>query len=252
MHMAMPKLSNSELNALVRKNYIHYGKLFIEFLLLLRLKSGDTNSIDKFFRCDNFPLLLEALKGSKGAILTGAHVGLWEALGPYLSRQNIPVTVTVKRVSFPLFQKLREVFQAHPGVSILDPTLGNKRAAYLLRSLRNNHLVGIFLDQYRAGEPFIPFLGHDARTNSTAAIIWRKTRAPIFLIHVIRESIGRYKIELTPVTMNLTEGGSDESDIRTISTHLNNVISEVIFTYPDQWLWAHRRFKENNLFQSVN
>ncbi|MBL8025938.1 MAG: hypothetical protein JNL74_05985 [Fibrobacteres bacterium] len=251
--MVFPEKSASEIRKLARQNYIHYGKLLVEFLLLIDLKPGDSSKIDKTIRCENLPALKDALKsGGKGAIITGGHVGLWEAIGPYLSRHGLHVTVAVKRVTSPLFQSLREIFQAHPGVSILDPSLGNRRAAYLLKALRDNRITGIFLDQYRHGEPFVPFLGHDARTNSTAAILYRKTRVPLFLIHVIRKRVGDYSIELHEMKIEIPEGVSDEDEIKAISGTINNGISEVIRRNPDQWLWAHRRFKENPLFRSVN
>jgi KDO2-lipid IV(A) lauroyltransferase len=252
MQKVFPSLSVKETNKLVRKNYIHYGKLLVEFILLLRLKPGSNAIIDSHFKCDSLELLKDSLKDGRGAILTGSHTGLWEAIGPFLSRNGLPVTVTVKRVNSPLFQRLREIFQAHPGVSILDPALGNKRALYLLKALRNNSLAGIFLDQYRSREPLIPFLGHEARTNSTAAVLYRKTSVPVFVIHVIRKRIGDYSVEIKRIEFPSIADLSDMDAIKAISTTINNELSSVIYKWPEQWLWAHRRFKDNPLFNSIN
>ncbi len=237
---------------LVIGNYIHYGKLIIELILLISINPKNVKKMDKMFCCDNIDELKETLSQQRnGVVLTGGHVGLWEAIGPFLSRHDIPVTVAVKSVKISILQKVRELFQAHAGISILAPSAGRKRAVLLLKSLRENNIAGIFLDQYRSGEPFIPFLQFDARTNSTASVLHIKTGAPIFVIHVIRKSIGNYRIDLSSLDVSRAIVGNESDKVNAISLAINNAISEAIMQNPTQWLWAHRRFKENDSFREA-
>jgi len=242
--------NESRIRKLLWKNYIHYASLLFEFLILAAPLSKRKRYTERHYLSPDESILKDALREGKGVVLIGGHIGAWEAIGAYcLNRVGAPVTVTVKLVTSPFFQKMREEMQALSGISLMDGRMGKKRIVGLIQALRRQEMAGIFLDQYRPAEQFVKFFGHDAKTNSTASILFRKTGAPLILIHMVRERIGRYRVELKRVIPpDLSDYLDDGAKILALNEFLNGELEAVIRKYPEQWLWAHRRFKENPEF----
>lgn len=244
------KLSDKEIRKLVLGNYIHYACVLFESLILYGIDLAKSDYIQTHFSAPNKLLLEKALARQKGVILIGSHVGFWEAIGAYCVRNIAPVTVAVKLMKSGFAQSLREGMQEHPDMHLVDSRMGRQRIIAMLNALRRKEIVGIFLDQYRAGEDFVKFLGQDARTNSTAAVLWRKTGAAVILIHVIRKRFGEYEIDIREADPpDMTTVSNEREQVRLINTYFNKRIEEVVIEHPEQWFWAHRRFKENPEFR---
>jgi Kdo2-lipid IVA lauroyltransferase/acyltransferase len=243
------EMTEKEIRRLIRKNYIHYGCMLLESLILLSFTRENADYLDKHFTAPQLELLKKSLSQKRGVILIGAHMGFWEAIGAYCVRYAAPVTVAVKLMKSGIIQALREEMQGHDQITLVDSRMGRQRIIALLNALRHGEFVGLFLDQYRPGEDFVKFLGQNARTNSAAVILWRKTRAPVILIHVLRERFGKYTLDLREASPPEFPDIHDERERqRAINGYFNSRLEEVIRERPEQWLWAHRRFKENPLF----
>jgi len=243
------EMSDPEIRNLVRKNYIHYACVMFESLILFSIDLDKSSYIDRHFIAPGGAVLKKALAENKGVILIGAHMGFWEAIGAYCVRNAAPVTVAVKLMKSPFAQALREEMQSHPDMHLVDERMGRQRLIAMLNALRRKEIVGLFLDQYRAAEDFIPFLGQNARTNSTAALLWRKTRAKIILIQILRRKFGDYVIDIQAADPDHVPESTDAREhTRAINTYFNERIGEVVRAHPEQWFWAHRRFKENPEF----
>jgi KDO2-lipid IV(A) lauroyltransferase len=244
-----PDMSEKEVRRLVRKNYVHYACVLFESLILFSIDLGKSSYIEKHFTAPEGDLLKKAVADGKGVILIGAHMGFWEAIGAYCVRNAAPVTVAVKIMKSGFVQAVREEMQSHPDMHLVDGRMGRQRIIALLTALRNGEIVGLFLDQYRPAEDFVPFLGKDARTNSTAALLWRKTRAKVLLVHVLRRKFGDYLIDFQAADPGQVPESTDAREYtRAINAFFNERMGAVIRAYPDQWFWAHRRFKENPEF----
>ncbi|OGS35972.1 MAG: hypothetical protein A2293_06090 [Elusimicrobia bacterium RIFOXYB2_FULL_49_7] len=238
------------LNKLVRRNYIHYANLFFEFLILSAMNLREKRFFDRHFRIVGKEAMHQALAQGRGVVAVNLHLGLWEAMGACCGHYVGHVTVPVKFLKNPFAQYLRERMQAHPEVTLVDTRMGRERAAKLLSALRNGTVAAIFMDQYTPSEAFSPFFGHAARTTSAAAVLARKTGSPVFISYMLREGTLKYAMVLKPIELKpewLTR--RDEAGLSEIVACFNRHIEEAIRAHPEQWLWAHRRFKENPEFQ---
>jgi Kdo2-lipid IVA lauroyltransferase/acyltransferase len=243
-------MTEREIKALIRKNYVHYACVLFESMILFSVDLQRTSYFDRHFTAPHLDLLKQALAEGKGGILIGCHLGFWESIGPYCARNVSPLTVAVKLMKSGFIQSLREEMQAHDNIRLVDSRMGRQRIIAMLHALRKGELVGLFLDQYRPGEDFVTFLGHDARTNSSAATLHRKTGAPVILIHAVRKRFGEYEIDIQRADPPAFPDLTDSRDLTKAATaYFTSRIEEVVRRYPDQWFWAHRRFKDNPAFQ---
>jgi KDO2-lipid IV(A) lauroyltransferase len=243
-------MSKREIKNLVRRNYIHYANLLFESLILSSLDFKHTDYFDTHFTIVNLKTIKKALARNKGVIALCCHLGVWEAMGACCARYIAPVTVVVKLIKNRFVQHLRERMQAHPGITLVDERMGKGRIVEILKALRRGDVAGIFIDQHRPSENFVKFFGYEARTNSAAAVLWRKTAAPLFFSYIFRERFGKYVLVLKEVQPPVFPDNMEEKEvILALNELFNQILEAEIKKHPDQWLWAHRRFKDNEEFK---
>ena len=238
------ELSPREVRRLVRRNYEHYAFLFVESLLLASLDFSRTRYFHEHVEMEGLEEMKAALAQGKGVIGVCAHLGCWEMLGPCCATRIAPVTVVVKYLRNPLVQALREEMQRHEGIRLVDVRAGRERMRALLSALRRGEVTGLFVDQYRHGAERVPFFGYPVRTNPVAAVLAERTGAPVILAYVVRRRFGRYVMvmeRLEPPA--LPEDTPKEERILRLTAFFNGKIEEAIRAHPEQWLWAHTRFR---------
>jgi KDO2-lipid IV(A) lauroyltransferase len=86
---------------------------------------------------------------------------------------------------------------------------------------------------------FAPFFGIDAATITATARLARFNRSPVMLITQYRclDTL-TWEVRIHPPLEDFP-GGDDVAD----ATRINSIIEAAIRAHPEQYLWAHRRFK---------
>jgi KDO2-lipid IV(A) lauroyltransferase len=182
-----------------------------------------------------------ALAQGKGMIAITAHAGNWEytvfAYG--LTRQ--PVTVVGRELDHPLGARLARYLRERCGNRMVDKRRGMKE---ILRHLKQNRVVGIVIDQNTAADQglLVNFFGKPARTTPVAAVLARRVGAPVLPVFSRRLPDGRHLMAiLPPLPMKRTE--DVQADIRRHLKLQSRAIEAWVRTAPDQYLWLHRRWK---------
>lgn len=113
----------------------------------------------------------------------------------------------------------------------------------VLRSLKNNELVGILLDQNTnvAAGVFVDFFGKPACTNKGLAVLARATGVPVIPAFLAREG-GAFHVEFGPEIPTIKTEDED-SDIYVNTRNYNQALESIIRRYPEQWFWVHNRWK---------
>jgi KDO2-lipid IV(A) lauroyltransferase len=93
--------------------------------------------------------------------------------------------------------------------------------------------------QLREGDD-VPFFGHPARTAIAHFKIAAKTGVPIYFAQTARSKGCHITVSLSP-PLYLDPGASDEA-IRDVARQMNDRFEAWIRSYPEQWLWPHRRW----------
>lgn len=175
-------------------------------------------------------------------ILTTAHLGNWELAGmAYTAATGIPMTSIMRPLGN---KKIGEFFYRHR-TSDLHKTVSKE---FGIRPLLIAHKAGetitIVSDQHASSREGVDvtFFGHPARAHATAALLHLKTKTPIFSPYLIRMD-DQFHFRLFCTEPFVYEPTDDrESDIRAICQKYTDNIEKSIRHFPEQWLWAHRRW----------
>ena len=114
---AFPDASASQVDALTREAYAHFGEVMIETALLPKL--GRQGILDLFRATEGFEAIEEAHTAGKGIILITGHFGNWELAGAYVASRGIPIEAIVRRMNNPLFDSYVTRTRAGAGMIVV-------------------------------------------------------------------------------------------------------------------------------------
>ena len=175
-------------------------------------------------------------------ILASMHLGNWELAAncySYYTNQSmcsIMRPLANKKIGNYFYTKRNGI--AHETVS------KEKGVKPLLTALRTGKTIAIVADQHASHNEGIElkFFGHPARTHMTPALLHLKTSVPIFTAVVVRKDDDFHFMITSGKLLRYTPTGDKEKDIRAITEAYSASYEKLIRRFPDQWLWAHRRW----------
>lgn len=182
-----------------------------------------------------------AIASGRGVILATAHVGNWEVMGALCGELGVKFTTVYRPLDNPLLDRWVRSTRGAVGQTMV-PKQGALRP--LLRALRDGGIVVLLVDQDARGHGvFAPFFGAPASTIPTPAELALRTGATIITGASVRTGPGfRYRAQIEgPVDVRDT--GDHAADLVHVMTEINARLESAIRRAPEQWLWAHRRWK---------
>ncbi len=178
--------------------------------------------------------LLDPLRGKAVLALTG-HVGNWEYLARFGTRDGYRLSVIARPARIKALQRILELVRGDLDVIWRSgPTL--KIAADALRSKR---WLGALVDQdLEARGVRVDGFGLRAHTPSSLVELALKCDAEIISAFLLRQPDGTYHLAVRKLT-----GGDGASGVLTaFQAHM----WEVIGRHPEQWVWFHKRWRTTN------
>jgi KDO2-lipid IV(A) lauroyltransferase len=122
---------------------------------------------------------------------------------------------------------------------VYGPTIGKKDVRGLLRNLMSGQPVVYSADQnFTYQNAFVPFVGVPAATLTATPDIVRRAKAVLLPFWYRREADGRYRIRIEEPWQDWPSA-DPVADAARYMAELEKVVREC----PEQYLWAHRRFK---------
>ena len=174
------------------------------------------------------------------ALVLTAHLGNWELLTLAPALTGYPLAVVARALDSPTLNVWADRIRRTGGVDIID-----KREALrpVLAALRHGRLVGVLLDQNtsRREGVFVPFFGRLASTSRALAVLALRTRTPIVPAFTRRLAPGRHVITVYPALPLPSE--NDGTAILALTARCTAVIENAVRATPEQWLWAHDRWR---------
>ena len=224
---------------LAHRSFQHLGELFIEVLKAPRLIRPDNWEHYAVFTGPPATRDLLHQKG-RGFILVSPHLGNWELGGEILSLIR-PVTAIARPMNNPYTDRLIRGRNPRPDLTWIPKYDLDPRR--LVRVLREGKVLVIMADQHarRAGIA-VDFFGRPAMTVTTPAVLHRLTGAPIVFGYCCRVAPLRFEIRLSePLVYPRT--ADRKADTRMITERLTREMENAIRAVPEQYLWAHRRWR---------
>jgi len=239
LRLAMPQLTAAERRRLVRGIYLNLGRMLAEFA---HFPDYTRENVSRTVTYDGFENYAEAVGRGRGVLFLTAHLSAWE-LGAFAhSIYGYPLSVVIRALDNPLINELVNRYRMLGGNRIIE-----KRDFLrgILEALKNNETVGILMDQNASPQEgvFVEFFGRPACTSAGMAKIALRTDAAVVPAFTIWDADRkRYRIRFDP-PLELIRTGNNGADVTANTQLFTSVLEKYIRSYPDQWLWIHRRWK---------
>ncbi len=229
--------TEDEIRTIARGVFENIAITSLEFMKIPWLGEGD---MDRYIECSGLENLKNAFSKGRGVILYTAHLGNWELLAAWYGIKGYRGDIVVRPLDSPLVEGFVRWIRTRCGNAVVYKKRSMRR---LIRTLSDNGLVGILLDQNvtLSEGVFVDFFGIPACTNRGLALLAMKTGSPVIPTFIVRTEKGhRIVIEKEIETLRT---GDKMADVVTNTQRFTRVIEDMIRRYPDQWFWVHRRWK---------
>jgi len=236
------RLSDPELHRLARSIYRHFATTIAENLAMMgssvRRIAGKVDVL-------GVEHVLTAAELGKGVQILTGHFGNWElsAVAAMLQFRQYQNRFHVIRKSLSpgledmVFGRFRKA-----GLRIISPV---NALQHVFDALERNDVVIFIMDQHAVlGSKAIAveFFGREAGTNRSLALVARQSGAPVIPASSHRKPDGRHVMQFHP-PMEWISAESPREEIYRNTLGYNQVLEKFVLDHPDQWLWAHRRWK---------
>ena len=194
----------------------------------------------------------EAIETSKcGFICYSGHFGNWEIGAQALSRFH-PVTGIARPMNNERVQALMDKKKMRADFETIDKHSG--RPMDMVRALKRNRALAILADQHARGDSavVIDVFGRPAKTYPTPAILQQLTGAPIIFSYALRTGFMRFRIVFSEPLFYKVSKETKAEDILAATQDLSKRLEEIIRQHPEQYLWAHRRWKYAERLKAEN
>jgi len=229
-----------EISRIARESFRHLGLLVAE-----SLKSRETLDRKNWRRHVDIDIPPETMTllndPGQGLILASGHLGNWEIAACLLSYIK-PVVGITRKMSNPLTDRLMKKIKPRNRFRLTpkhDSNMGR-----FISVLRNGEVLALMMDQY-AGQRgmMVEFLGRPASSHTAVALLHLVTRTPLCFGYCVRTGRMSFRLKaLKPISHRPT--GDKERDVRAILEKLNRELENAVRQNPEQYLWAHRRWRQ--------
>lgn len=169
-------------------------------------------------------------------ILASAHHGVWEAATNILSFAR-PMIAIARVMNNKLVAGWIKKHHFRGPVTVIDKKHGFTQE--IMRQWKEERsAMTILMDQHTSGGLPLEFLGRPARTFTSVTRLAMRTGYPVVVGSFVR---------VAPFLYRLVGGDplrfSRDDDLAKCTQLLNDRLGEAIRKYPEQYLWAHRRWR---------
>jgi KDO2-lipid IV(A) lauroyltransferase len=246
LSLALPEVGAARHAEIVDGVFRSIARVLLAFA---RFPSIRRDTISRWIRVEGAEHVEAAFREGRGVLFATAHLGNWELSAFAWALLHAPMNVVVRPLDNPLIDRLVERRRALSG----DRPIGKRGfARSILQALAANEAVGILIDQNTAADSgvFIDFFGTAACASTGFAKFAAHSGAtaiPGFALW--SESERRYVLRFYPPVPITGDTARD-------TQALHAILEKVIRTFPEQWLWIHRRWKTRppgapSLYESI-
>ncbi len=231
--------SPQDARRIAKASFRHFGAMVIESLKAETLvtESNWRDHVDINYA----PGTLDVFKApGLGVVGVTAHFGNWEVAAQCMSFFK-PVVAVARRMNNPFTDDLIQNRKNQHRFRIV-PKYGSF-AKRMVAPIENGEILALLTDQHaRKSGIMIDFLGRPAACHTSPARLHLMTEAPIVFAYCVRTGLMTYRLKsIAPIQYAPT--GDRDADIRTILETLTAGLEQAIRANPEQYLWAHRRWR---------
>jgi KDO2-lipid IV(A) lauroyltransferase len=173
-------------------------------------------------------------------LLLSGHLGSWEtAIRIFPTARG--VMVVARRLNNPHVQRFLDRKHFRGNIELIPKQ--NGLSADVIRHWNQGRILILLMDQHAGRHGiWLDFFGRPAATHTSPARLHLRTGHPIICAAFLRTGPQRYRLVAGPPVRHAPTGDR-EADTRTILMDATQQIEALIRRYPEQYLWAHRRWR---------
>jgi KDO2-lipid IV(A) lauroyltransferase len=235
LELCFPALSEAERQHLLKENFASYGIAFFEMAMSWW---WSPRRLAALAQVEGLEHLQQAEADKRGVILMALHFTTLE-IGAALLGQRHTIDGMYREHKNPVFDYVQRRGRERHNLDATAIEREDVRA--MLKVLRAGRAIWYAPDQdYGAGQSlFVPFFGIPAATVTATSKFARLGKALVLPFTQERLADGSgYRLVIHPPLADFP-GDSEEADCRRI----NLWVEQAVAPHPEQYLWAHRRFK---------
>jgi len=230
------RLSVGEKRAIARRAAAHFVRCATVLINSYHLK---VNKLERIIDARAVGKLEDLVADGHGVIIVSGHLSNFPLVVAYLARRGIPMAVFMRRGGFHPTEQMMEKMQAAIGVRTISRTRAGLESR---RWLDNGGVLWLTIDQNARHGVLVPFFGKPATTFPLAVRLARSVGAPILPVFVHENNERKYVIEIEE-PVRLPRGKPTETELVADLRRLTGLLEEHVLRSPEQWLWAHRRWR---------
>jgi KDO2-lipid IV(A) lauroyltransferase len=239
LELALPELPAKSRTEVLRGVYRHLGWQLVEFCRMAGYTPQNTRN---WIHSQGIEHYLAAQARGKGVLVLTGHLGAWELSSFYHSLMGHSMGMVIRRLDNRRLDQFVNAIRCLHGNHVLHK---DDFGRGLLTAMRAGHTVGILMDTNMTPPQgvFVDFFGRQACTASGLAHVALKTGAAVLPGFMLWEQAEqKYVLHFGP-ELTFTRSGDKEADLIAATQQCTKAIEFWIRSYPDQWLWIHRRWK---------
>ena len=236
LRLCFPEWGEARRARLVKKSFALYGAGVLEGMATWW---GGDRALGRV-EYTGLAHLRRAMAGGRGVILLGCHFNTLEVGGRLLGRAVAGgIDAMHRRHENPVFNHVMERGRRASTHGALFDRADKGDILRMLRGLKKGRAVWYAPDQdYGRGlSVFVPFMGVPAATITTTSR-WAKMTGAAVVPFFIDRIDGGFRVRVSPPLEGFPTGDT-EAD----ATRINRVIEREVMRAPENYIWAHRRFR---------
>lgn len=228
--------SFAERKEIIRTLFENLGANFVEFL---RFPEVNEKNILDYVVIHNRDILDKYIAQNKGILGLSAHMGNWEFLISALGLLGYQGGTISKKLRQGFMRDYMLKHRAQKRIALLS---GKYIMKDILKILKSGGIVGVVLDQHGTASESVevPFFGRKAWTFKSLALLAKRTNSPVLPMYAYRDKQDRHHIVICPEIVLC-----EQDTIESATLKYTQWIETVIRKHPEQWIWTHNRWKEN-------
>ena len=214
------------------KNLQQMGRVFFEFLNLDKFNWNNLEVKNNFN--------LKVIKNYNGSrIFISAHIGNWELTRNYLLNEGFTLHSVYRQANNSKIDKFIQIKRYKKNAFFYKK--GSESAKNMIKALKNKEDLALLVDQRDSSGPLINFFRSKAYTTDGFANLALKYKTMICPVYTIRNIDNSFQfIYDKPIPYEEFKGYNPQTLTQKI---YSEYYERWISNYPEQWLWAHERWR---------
>ncbi len=234
LELCFPEYSASRIEKLTRQSCIHSAQCAVESIWVWFNPSEKVTR--RFVAVEGLKYIQQAKAKGQPIVLTGAHLGNWEALLNWVARTT-PCAIAYKQPKNPEMDPVIRKAREKAGVEMVP---GTREGVKTMFNVLERGDTFIILSDQKPGKKsgvFAPFFHRPAYTMTIIQKLVQKSNAQLMYFYAKRVKEG-FLVHIEPAQFDLSE-----KDPVAFATSLNRGIESQIRQSPEQFEWSYRRYR---------